>query len=125
VTITIHADGGKLQNGSFMLHVPPKQQKATVAMGKVPEGLQQRRCGCGAMIAEGKLGSEAQTVAVQVIITPSEAGQLVMKDVVQASGKLKGLTYPRVSVEPAQEVVRTEATSVTYVGDLVFTVRPK
>jgi hypothetical protein len=125
VTVTVTAAGGKLQQAWVRLHVPPKQASTTVRIDKFPESLQQRRCSCGAMVVDGKLGAQPTTVSVQLTITPSDAGSLVLKDIVQAGGKLNRLTYPRASVQPKQEVSRTEATSVTYSGDLAFHVQPK
>jgi hypothetical protein len=68
------------------------------------------------------LSDKPQTVAVDLVITPSKPGKLVIKDAVRAGGTLKGVTYPRAAVTPGQEAARTEQTAVTYLGDLVLSV---
>lgn len=122
VTVTLRADAGHLEDGWLALHVAPKQESAATRIDKFPDGFKQQQCSCGANVAEGHLSDKPQTVAVDLVITPSKPGKLVIKDAVRAGGTLKGVTYPRAAVTPGQEAARTEQTAVTYLGDLVLSV---
>jgi len=123
VTVTITAQSGRLNKGYVRLHLQPKQDTATAMIVQVPAGLQQRRCGCGVLLLEGKLGRQAQALQVVLGVVPSAPGRLVLRDVIPAGGELAGLVYPRAAVKPQQQVNRTERTTVQYLGDLTFEVR--
>lgn len=122
VVVTVNVENRSLQKPVLVIRVPRRIRETQIDIASIPSGFTKRE-DLRQTILEANIINTQKQIAVPLLITPMQKGQLTFPDSIEIDGSLKGLAYPMVEVVSGRKIQRISSSNVSYHGSLYFKVK--